>query len=105
MRRKKFHGKIEIPDEVKQIVENEKGGGISDIEAMPEGQQKTASITGAKVCVRSGGYLAAMIARSKQGDAYRLTIDEDSYRKAHDYVQELFHRVEGNAGVQICGPD
>jgi len=101
---RKFYPRIAVEDGLKDFIRGDIGARISTIDSRPDGPQRTASIAGAKVCVRTGGYVSAMFARAEQGGgAITLKITEQNYRDAFKLVHSIFHdRSGGHSGDDIC---
>lgn len=98
---RKFYPRVEAADNLEQHIRNHIGAGIASIENLPDGPDRTTAVAGATVCVRSAGYVSAMIARAEPGqaNARTLTLTESAYDQAFAIVKNIFHGVVGD---RIC---
>ncbi|MEX2505646.1 MAG: hypothetical protein WD406_01775 [Pseudohongiellaceae bacterium] len=98
---RKFYPRVDASDNLKQHIRQHIGAGIANIGSLPEGPDRAAAVTGATVCVRSAGYLAAMVARAEpeQVDALTLLITESAYDEAYSIVKHIFHGIVGD---RVC---
>ncbi|MDT8399891.1 MAG: hypothetical protein RQ899_14890 [Pseudomonadales bacterium] len=98
---RKFYPRIEASDNLKQHIRNHTGAGIASIGSLPDGPDRTAAVAGATVCVRSAGYISAMVARAEpeQVNARTLTLSVSAYDQAFVIVKDIFHGIVGD---RIC---
>ena len=88
---KLHYPKISAADGLRNSIDNHIGDRIAAIENMPDSPKKTSLIAGAFMCIRSAGYVSAVVARTENQKAITLIIKESTYKKSYDTIKEISH--------------
>lgn len=89
---KLHYPRISAADGLRNFIDNHIGDRIAGIENMSDEDPKKATlIAGAFMCIRSAGYVSAVVARTENQKAITLIIKESTYKKSYDVVKKISH--------------
>ena len=93
---RKYHKNTNPCPNLKEHIRKHIGHKITEIDKLTDSAERTKAILGARVCVRSGGYVSAMYARNETPDLNELTITESAYDNAFEAVRTIYHGIPGD---------
>lgn len=95
----KYHANTSPNQTLKEYIRKDIGHRITAIDNLPDRTVRKEAILGAIICVRSAGYVSAMVARQESKDPTVITLTETAYELAFDIVRTIYHGVPGD---RIC---